>query len=144
MMYMEKPGNIYKKRKKFAFFDVGRTWKSVFSKRRTSRKFRIMLIGFTQTACEFVIVSPFGRGNLPVKCCNNRRSTSRFPRRSAPRNDRLAVCLNNADKHIPYYITSVHFFGNCAGASRAFSHFCSQMTPSQRPILKPQFSKVEW
>lgn len=45
---------------------------------------------------------------------------------------------------MPYYITSVHLNGNCAGASRAFSRFCSQMTPSQRPILKPQFSKVEW
>ena len=32
-------------------------------------------------------------------------------------------------------ITSVHFFGNAVGVSRGLSHFCSQMTPSQRPIL---------
>ena len=62
-----------------------------------------MLIGLTQQVSEFVIASPLGRSNLLVKCCDNRRSTRRFPRRSAPRNDRLAVCLNKADKHILHY-----------------------------------------
>ena len=33
------------------------------------------------------------------------------------------------------YTTSVHFLGKAVGWSRGFSHFCSQMTPSQRPIL---------
>ena len=42
------------------------------------------------------------------------------------------------------YTTSVHFLGKAVGWSRGFSHFWSQMTPSQRPILNPQFSKVEW
>ena len=70
---------------------VDRKMKLSYSKRK-------MLIGFTQTAYEFVIASPLGRGNLLVKCCDNRRSTSRFPRRPAPRNDRLAGCLNKADK----------------------------------------------
>ena len=62
----------------------------------------LLLIDLTQTVCEFVIASPLGRGNLLIKCCDNRRSTRRFPRRSAPRNDRLAVCLNKADKHIAF------------------------------------------
>ena len=66
----------------------------------------LLLIGLTQTAYEFVIASPLGRGNLLVKCCDNRRSTRRFPRRSAPRNDRLAVCLNKADKHFIFYKTT--------------------------------------
>ena len=42
------------------------------------------------------------------------------------------------------YTTSVHFWGKEVGSPRGLSHFWSQMTPSQRPILKPQFSKVEW
>ena len=57
-----------------------------------------------------------------------------------------AYHLRNAGDGVPYNMdqtTSVHFFGNAVGVSRGFSHFCSQMTPSQRPILKPQFSNVE-
>ena len=33
------------------------------------------------------------------------------------------------------HTTSVHLSGKCAGVSRGFSCFCSQITPSQRPIL---------
>ena len=46
---------------------------------------------------------PVGRGNLLVKCYDNRRSTRRFPRRSAPRNDRLGALLNKTDKHVIYF-----------------------------------------
>ena len=59
-----------------------------------------MLIGLTQQASEFVIASPLGRGNLLVECCKFVRSTRRFPRRFAPRNDILGALLNKTDKHI--------------------------------------------
>ena len=48
-----------------------------------------------------------------------------------------ALARNDVEFFCPVfsYTTSVHFLGNPVGSSRGLSHFCSQMTPSQRPIL---------